>query len=85
VIEGACRDLLANKRTLASYIDTVRRIGGVKIEDTIPDNKPRTATGWRLHVMIHGADLGRIVSDLTDERPSAIRTASRIRLTANSG
>jgi hypothetical protein len=85
VIEGACRDLLANKRTLASYIDTVRRIGGVKIEDTIPDNKPRTATGWRLHAMIRGADLGGIISDLTDERPSAIRTASRIRLTANSG
>jgi hypothetical protein len=57
---------LANKRTLASYIDMVRRIGGVKIEDTIPDNKPRTATGWRLHVMIRGADLGRIVSDLTE-------------------
>ncbi|HKQ76174.1 MAG TPA: hypothetical protein VJ810_20940, partial [Blastocatellia bacterium] len=55
---------LANGRALASYIEAVRRIGGVEIEDTIPDNNSRTATGWRLHVMIQGTDLGGIVSDL---------------------
>jgi hypothetical protein len=56
---------LTNKRALVSYIDTVRRIGGAEIEDTIPDNKSRTATGWRFHVTIRGSDINRIVSDLT--------------------
>jgi hypothetical protein len=55
---------LTNGRKLSSYIETVRRIGGVEIEDTIPDGKTRTATGWRLHVVIRAEDREPIVSDL---------------------
>jgi hypothetical protein len=61
---------LANGRALSSYIETVRRIGGVEIEDTIlfpPDpGKSRTATGWRMHVVINQADRANLVSDLIE-------------------
>src|SRR5574341_335801 len=58
---------LANGRTLASYIEKIRRIAGVQMEDDLPDGKLKTATGWRMHVIIRQQDRARIEADLTDE------------------
>jgi hypothetical protein len=58
---------LANGRTLASYIASVRRIAGVRMEDDLPDGKLKTATGWRMHVIIRQQDRARIEAALTDE------------------
>lgn len=59
---------LSNRRPLSSYIETVRRIGGAQIEDNVlyphDPNKSRTATGWRMHVVIREADREGIVDDL---------------------
>jgi hypothetical protein len=56
--------ILANGRNLASYVESVLCIGGVEIENTIPDGKKRTATGWRFHVTIREEDRPQIVADL---------------------
>lgn len=59
---------LANGRSLSSYIDKIRVIGGVKIEDHVlfPEDttKKRTQTGWRLHVVIRDADRAGIADAL---------------------
>jgi hypothetical protein len=55
---------LANGRNLASYVHSILCIGGVEIENTIPDGKKRTATGWRFHVTIREEDRPQIVADL---------------------
>jgi hypothetical protein len=58
---------LANGRTLASYIEKIRRLAGVRMEDDLPDGKLKTATGWRMHVIIRQPDRARIEAELTDE------------------
>lgn len=60
---------LANGRTLGSYVERIRRIGGVEIEDDLPgeDGMVKTAVGWRMHVVIREPDRARIASDLVEE------------------
>src|SRR5574341_965244 len=55
---------LANGRSLASYINRVRVIGGVEITGTLPDEREKTAVGWRMHVVINKEDRKRIEDDL---------------------
>ncbi|MGH9800459.1 MAG: hypothetical protein ACRD82_08860, partial [Blastocatellia bacterium] len=61
---------LNNGRSLASYVESVRRIGGAEIEDfDLSDDeseKTKTAVGWRIHITIRPADRNRIVRDLKD-------------------
>jgi len=58
---------LANGRTLASYIEKIRRIAGARMEDDLADGKMKTATGWRMHVIIRQQDRARIEADLAAE------------------
>jgi hypothetical protein len=61
--------MLANGRPLSSYLERIRRIGGVEIEDDLPqlNGSLKTATGWRLHAIIRRQDRPRIASDLVEE------------------
>jgi len=58
---------ISGQRMLAHCIESVRKMGGVEIEDTVigDDTKTRTATGWRLHVVIKEPDRARIETILT--------------------
>ena len=58
---------LANGRTLASYVNALRAIGGVRIVGTSPEGKKKTATGWRLHATINAPDRQHIRHDLEEK------------------
>jgi len=60
---------LANGRLLNSYLERIRKVGGVEIEDDLPDlnGRLKTATGWRMHVVIRPQDRPRIAADLVEE------------------
>ncbi len=64
ITHALTRRKLNNNRVLADYINKIRVIGGSEIIDTLPDEKEKSAVGWRMHAVINKDDRKTIEKDL---------------------